>query len=70
MTTSTPPLLDALRIPRRGVVYDLEVTRFPGMPIWAGHPPFQVLTYRSPRGIRTGGDQEWLNPDVNTATSG
>ena len=39
-------VLDALRVPRSGRVYDLEVTRGRGMPLWEGHPSFEVLTTR------------------------
>jgi kynurenine formamidase len=35
------------------------VDRFPGMPLFPGHPPFPVLTYRSPQGIRVSGAQPW-----------
>ncbi|MFT3872680.1 MAG: cyclase family protein [Nocardioides sp.] len=41
-------------------VFDLETVRFPGMPQYAGHFPFTVLTYRSPRGIQQAGDEAWL----------
>ncbi len=40
------------------------------MPLWSGHPPFQVLTYRSPLGIRSQGDQGWLAPDRNAVNLG
>lgn len=63
-------LLDLLSMPTQGEVYDLDPGRWPGMPIWAGHPPFQVMTYRSPHGIRVDGDQEWLSPEVNQANIG
>lgn len=58
-------VLDALRLPTRGIVFDLDPGRFPGMPMWEGHPPFQVLTYRTARGIRVQADQEWLAQEVN-----
>jgi kynurenine formamidase len=29
------------------------------MPLFPGHPPFQVLNYRTPRGIRATGAQPW-----------
>jgi kynurenine formamidase len=29
------------------------------MPLFPGHPPFQVLSYRTPQGIRAAGDQPW-----------
>ena len=41
-------------------MYDLDCERFPGMPLFAGHPAFQVLSYRTPRGLVNQGDQEWL----------
>lgn len=44
---------------RQGRLISLATTRFPGMPLFPGHPPFQVLNYRSPRGIRTGALQPW-----------
>jgi kynurenine formamidase len=44
---------------REGRIIPLAATRFPGMPLFPGHPPFQVLNYRTPRGIRTGGLQPW-----------
>ena len=31
----------------------------PGMPLFPGHPPFQVLSYRTPQGIRAAGDPPW-----------
>jgi kynurenine formamidase len=53
----------ALALVKRGRVYDLDCGRFPGMPMFSAHPPFQVLTYRSPRGIENQGDQGWLEPN-------
>lgn len=60
-------LMKSLSIPSQGRLYDLELERFPGMPQYEGHPPFTVLTYRSPQGMRIAGDEEWLttNNDVN-----
>lgn len=63
-------LLENLARPAQGVLYDLDPGRFPGMPIWAGHPPFQVITYRTPAGIRNQADQDWLRSDVNEAKVG
>jgi kynurenine formamidase len=53
-------LLGALALVKQGRVYNLDCGRFPNMPIFPGHPPFQVLSYRTPRGIANQGDQEWL----------
>jgi kynurenine formamidase len=44
---------------REGRTIPLAASRFTGMPLFPGHPPFQVLNYRSPRGIRTGGLTPW-----------
>ncbi|MBO9127891.1 MULTISPECIES: cyclase family protein [unclassified Rhizobium] len=52
--------LDALRIPTQGKSYDLCSGWWPGMPLAEGHPQFQVLTYRSPRGQRNQKDLGFL----------
>jgi hypothetical protein len=44
--------LDLLRIPKTGKAYDLSSGWWPGMPLAEGHPPFHVMTYRSPSGQR------------------
>lgn len=56
-----PVSLDALRIPRIGRSYDLSSGWWPGMPLAAGHPPFQVLTYRTPAGQRNQRDLAFLD---------
>jgi kynurenine formamidase len=63
-------VLRALQVPRRGRVYDLEVTRERGMPQWPGHPAFEVMTFRSPLGLRVQADQEWLLPENNAWNAG
>lgn len=52
--------LDVLRIPRTGRTYDLSSGWWPGMPLASGHPPFQVMTYRSPAGQRNQRDLAFL----------
>lgn len=52
--------LAALALVKQGRVYNLDCGRFAGMPIFPGHPPFQVMSYRTPRGIANQGDQTWL----------
>lgn len=53
--------LEALRIPRTGRAYDLSSGWWPGMPLATGHPPFQVLTYRTPAGQRNQKDLAFLD---------
>lgn len=52
-------IVEAARLVRKGRTYSLAATRFPGMPLFPGHPPFQVLNFRTPRGIRVAGAQPW-----------
>jgi len=52
-------MVRAAQLVRRGRAYSLSVARFPGMPLFPGHPPFQVLNYRTPRGIRVTGAKPW-----------
>ena len=54
-------VLAALGSVKDGIVYDLEVERFRGMPLHPAHPQMEIVSYRSPRGIRNQGDQAWLN---------
>lgn len=70
-TGVTPPVaalgaadvLSALQLVREGRVFDLDSGRWPGMPLFSGHPPFQVTTYRTPWGIRASGDHEPFEPN-------
>jgi kynurenine formamidase len=52
-------LVKAAGLVREGRTYSLAATRYPGMPLFPGHPPFQVLNYRTPRGIRVTGAKPW-----------
>jgi len=49
----------AARLVREGRLISLAAPRYPGMPLFPGHPPFQVLNYRTPRGIRVTGAKPW-----------
>ena len=44
---------ELLLLAATGKVYDLSSGWWPGMPLAPAHPPFQVLTYRTPRGMRS-----------------
>jgi len=56
-------LVEAAQLVKEGRSYSLAASRFPGMPLFPGHPPFQVLSYRSPPGIRAEGAQPWGPPN-------
>jgi kynurenine formamidase len=58
-------VLSALRLPTDGRLYDLDPGRFNGMPRDPLSPPFQIVTYRTPRGIRVDADVPYLHPDAN-----
>jgi kynurenine formamidase len=48
---------------RSGRMHRLARDRFPRMPLWPGHPAFEVVAYRTPQGIRAAGDQPWGPPN-------
>jgi kynurenine formamidase len=58
-TASPEEVLAATRLVREGRIFALARDRFPGMPLFPGHPAFQVLAYRTPQGIRAAGTKPW-----------
>ncbi|MDQ3809569.1 MAG: cyclase family protein [Chloroflexota bacterium] len=56
-----PPgqVLRAMQLVKQGKVIDLAAPRFRGMPLFPGHPTFEVHAFRTPRGLRVGGDKPW-----------
>jgi kynurenine formamidase len=58
---SVPPskVLEATRFVRQGRIYSLARERFRGMPLFPGHPNFEVLGYRTPQGLRAAGEEPW-----------
>jgi kynurenine formamidase len=56
-------IVEAAQSVKEGRWYSLATSRFPGMPLFPGHPPFQVLNYRTPPGIRAEGAQPWGPPN-------
>lgn len=56
-------VVQASSLVRSGGCYSLSTPRFPGMPLFPGHPPFQVTNYRTPQGIRAEGAQPWGPPN-------
>jgi kynurenine formamidase len=59
MSASTSKVLDATRLVRQGRIYSLARERFRGMPLFPGHPNFEVLGYRTPQGLRAAGEEPW-----------
>jgi kynurenine formamidase len=56
-------IVEAAQSVQEGRWYSLATSRFPGMPLFPGHPPFQVLNYRTPPGIRAESAQPWGPPN-------
>lgn len=61
-SNSPTAVLQAAALVRRGEILRLAFDRFPGMPLFPGHPKFEVLNYRTPQGLRAAGDKPW-GPD-------
>lgn len=57
-------VLAATRLVREGRVFRLARERFPRMPLFSGHPTFEVLTYRTPHGSRVAGEHPWGEPNA------
>jgi kynurenine formamidase len=60
---SSEKVVAAARLVRRGRIYSLARERFRGMPLFPGHPAFEVLSYRTPQGIRAAGEEPWGAPN-------
>jgi kynurenine formamidase len=60
-------VVTAAKLVQKGKVYDLDPGRFRGMPLWPGHPPYELITFRTPMGEYVQKDQGWLmsNNDVH-----
>jgi len=54
---------DLTGLVRTGRVFRLARDRFPKMPLFGGHPSFEVVSYRTPQGIRAAGEQPWGPPN-------
>jgi kynurenine formamidase len=57
-------VLAATALVREGRMFRLARERFPKMPLFAGHPTFEVLSYRTPQGIRASADEPWGAPNA------
>ncbi len=51
--------LRAAALVRTGRQYSLAAVRFNGMPLFPGHPTFQVVSYRTPHGLQVGRENLW-----------
>jgi kynurenine formamidase len=56
-------VLAATELVRDGRMFRLARERFSKMPLFPGHPSFQVLSYRTPQGLRAAGEQPWGPPN-------
>jgi kynurenine formamidase len=54
---------DLAGLVRTGRMFRLARDRFPKMPLFPGHPTFEVIAYRTPQGIRATGDEPWGPPN-------
>ena len=52
-------VLRATALVRDGRLFRLARERFPGMPLFPGHPRFEVLSYRTPQGLRAEAAEPW-----------
>ncbi len=53
----------SLGLAREGRIFDLDIGRFAGMPRHPLQPPFDLSTYRTPRGARAGANRAGPDPD-------
>jgi kynurenine formamidase len=68
---STTSILEALQLPQHGRIYDLDVGRWSSMPLYPSEPPFRVLKYRSPMGVRNDPEFEyWSGGGYNVGWNG
>ena len=61
--------IETLGLPRSGRAYDLASGWWNGMPVAPAHPPFQLITYRTPQGERNQGAFPFL-PGENAFNCG
>lgn len=62
--------LEALRLAKSGKVYDLGVTYSRNSFKWPGHSPGEVITFRSPEGVKRQKDHPFVLPGVNSSGQG
>lgn len=70
MATRAESMLGALRLVREGRILSLDSGWWRRMPVPPAHPTFDILTYRTPWGMRNEGDPDWMLPPANTVGFG
>lgn len=80
----TPEMIGSgIALIKKNKIYDLEAPRFKGMPVWPGHPGWDIVPYASPHGRQNMAKHSnydpaynwnapggWLDPKGNTYNSG
>lgn len=62
--------LAAVQLVKTGKAYDLGITYSRNSFKWPGHSPGEVMTYRSPEGVKRQKDHPFVLPDVNSSGQG
>jgi kynurenine formamidase len=62
--------MSALGIPMAGRVFSLDSGWWHAMPLHHAHPPIQILTYRTPHGVRVQRDRPDLHAPANSVGVG
>ncbi|MDB4868101.1 MAG: cyclase family protein [Cohnella sp.] len=58
--TTNESVVQAAGLVKKGAIYDLGTERYRGMPVHPIHPPFEVISYRTPSGLANEKDQGWM----------
>jgi len=62
--------LKAVSLVKQGKVYDMGITYDRTSFKWPGHSPGEILTFRSPEGVKRQKDLDFTLPNVNSAGTG
>lgn len=60
-------VLKALSLVKQGKIYDLGVSYDRTSYKWPGHSPGEILSFRTPEGVKRQGDLSFTRPEVNPA---
>ena len=61
-------VLKAITLVKRGEVFDLGILYDRNSLIWPGHSPGEIMTYRSPEGVRRQKDHEFTSPEKGNSS--